>query len=93
MGNKNSVIVPIKPAYRKDKFYIYWNDLIIEEALVDSFTDLGFGYAKDQFDIFYNGNIIANVDISTFIVEKNGYTKDKINIFYNGMKNISKIKI
>ena len=29
MCNKNSVIVPIKPAYRKDTFYIYLNDLII----------------------------------------------------------------
>ena len=70
MGNKNSVIVPIKPVYRKDNFHVYWNDLIIEEALVDSFIDLGFGYAKDQFDFFYNGNIITDIDISTFVVEK-----------------------
>ena len=30
MGNKNSVIIPVQPKYRKDGQNIYWNYKIIE---------------------------------------------------------------
>jgi hypothetical protein len=58
MGNKNSVVIPIRPKYRKEGRCIYWNDKIIEEAQVDSFVVLGFGYAKDNSNTFYKGKII-----------------------------------
>ena len=69
MGNKNSVIIPVQPKYRKDGQNIYWNDKIIEEAQVDSFVNLGFGYAKDNLNTFYKGKIIKDSP-SSLVVSK-----------------------
>ena len=85
MGNKqSSIVVPIEPKYTKDKMNVYWNGKIVDDILVESFIDLGYGYAKDQFDIFYNGRIIKDVDIITFKVDENENVYDKDNFYKDG---------
>jgi hypothetical protein len=72
--------------YIKDTFNVYYNGRKVQDAVSNSFEDLGYGYGKDAFNVFYNGNTIPGAFALNFRLTGNGYATDSFNTYYYGRK-------
>jgi hypothetical protein len=85
--------------YGKNDINIYYKNVIIREADVETFVLLGGvmifgcdskegGYAKDKNNIYFAGKKIEEADVKTFELNKNrvGYARDKNNQYDYGVK-------
>ena len=62
---------------------VYFNGVIVSNASVHSFKDLGWGYAKDSNRVYYNGKKLTN-NPSRFKVLADGYAMDSFDVYYFG---------
>lgn len=64
---------------------VYYNGVLVSNASVHSFKDLGWGYAKDSSRAYYCGRKISN-DPTRFKALADGYAMDAFDVYYFGQE-------
>lgn len=72
--------------YMVTKNTVLYEGRKIEDAMANSFTDLGYDYAKDAFNVYYMGRKVGDATSSSFKVLTYGYAADAFNVYYMGVK-------
>ena len=62
---------------------VYYNGVLVSNALAHSFKDLGYGYAKDSKKVYYCGKKLTD-NPSRFKVLADGYAMDSFDVYYFG---------
>lgn len=81
-------------SYKVSNNKVYYDDIILEDADIQSFKILSSIYAKDKNSVYYFDQKLSDIDYQTFticFIQNNeriasNYTKDKNGVYYANVK-------